>query len=211
MKKILMIFAVCFTYAAAHANADTSISEKTKGGPDSVVRFNRPHIIKTNLAGPFSLYYEMQLKTRQSLQLNVNRASYGVLLGGDIKYFALTAAYKFYLSKKDSDLRRPGPAGFYLSPYVRYVNARDVTTGFIAIDEKRSEMAYNLFGAGGVAGYQLIFRKGFTLDFFAGAGYLPLATSKVVYQYPGYLARVKTDDYKLDVRIGVCVGFAFKK
>lgn len=178
-------------------------------GQDSDVNFNRPHILKTNLAGPFSLYYEMQVQPKQSVQLSINRINYGLFFSGDIKYFALTSAFNFYFIGKKSSKRRPYPSGFYLSPYLRYVNAREVNTGYI-FNAKTSEVAYNLFGGGGMAGYQVIFGNGLALDFFAGAGYLPVSTSRTIGTQLNYQTEVKTDDYKTDIRLGVCIGFAFR-
>ena len=127
------------------------------------------------------------------------------------KYFSLTAAYKFYLSKKESSERRPHPAGFYVSPYLKYVNVHKIGSGLFS-GSKSSEVAYNLFGGGATAGYQLIFRKGLTLDFFAGGGYLPLSSSKVLYTYnTGYAVDANPDDYKADLRLGICIGYAFKR
>lgn len=93
---------------------------------------------------------------------------------------------------------------------MRYVNGRDIGKGISGT--KLYEVAYNLFGGGAVVGYQLIFRKGLTLDFFAGGGYLPLSSSKVMYTYTSnYEVDVSPEDYKPDVRIGLCIGYAFKQ
>lgn len=214
LKIILIVFLIsgntpsCFSQTSVMKKNDAQTPVISK---DANVSFNRPYILKTNLAGPLSLYYEMQVQPEQSVQLSINRINYGFLFGGDVKYFALTAAYKFYLSKKESSKRRPNPSGFYLSPYIRYVNATDITTGFISINTKTSEVAYNLFGGGGIAGYQIIFGKGLTLDFFAGAGYLPLSTSRIIYTQSSYKSEVKPDDHMMEIRLGVCIGFAFGK
>ncbi len=177
---------------------------------DSVAVYSRPNIVKTNLAGLFSLFYEAQVHPKRSLQLSMNRADIG-FLWDDTKYFSLIPAFKFYVSKKAGSQRRPSPSGFYISPYLRYVNVRDIGGGFFS-DRKLYEVAYNLFGGGVVAGYQVIFRKGLTLDFFGGGGYLPLNSSKVIYTYTrDYEVNVSPEDYKTDIRIGLCIGYAFKR
>lgn len=177
---------------------------------DSVAVYSRPNIIKTNLAGIFSLFYEAPVHPKRSLQISINRADIG-FLWDDTKYFSLTPAFKFYMSKKAGSQHRPSPSGFYVSPYLRYVNIRDIGNGFFS-DRKLYEVAYNFFGGGVVAGCQRIFRKGLTLDFFVGGGYLPLSASKVLYTYTSnYDVDVSPDDYKADIRIGLCIGYAFKQ
>jgi len=177
---------------------------------DSVVVYDRPHILKTNLAGLLSLFYEAQVQPKRSLQASINRINFG-FLGNEDKFFILTTAFKFYLSKKESTERRPHPSGFYVSPYLRYVNIHNTGNGLFS-GRRLSKVTYNLFGGGVIAGYQIIFRKGLTLDFFAGGGYLPLKASKVTYTYgTNYVAEVSTENYKPDIRIGICVGYAFKK
>ena len=175
----------------------------------TVINYSRPIMLKTNLAGPFSVLFEVQLYPRRTLQMSINRVNFGFLSDED-KYFMFTTAFKFYLTRKESTERRPGPAGFYFSPCLRYVNVIETTTGLFS-DTKLSEVAYNLFGGGVTAGYQLIFRKGFILDFFAGGGYLPFSSSKVQYVYMyNYDAGVNSNDYKADFRLGICIGYAFK-
>ena len=212
--KIVLIVSL-ITCNALSCLSQTNIMKKNDVKSDAIsqnadVNFNRPYILKTNLTGPYSLYYEIQVRPKQSVQLSINRINYGLFFGGDTKYFALTSAFKFYFTGKESTKRRPYPSGFYLSPYLRYINAREVNTGFIS-NTKTSEVSYNLFGGGGMAGYQVIFGKGFTLDFFAGAGYLPLSTSRIIYTQTNYKSEVKPDDYMTEMRLGVCVGFAFGK
>ena len=212
-KKIIVVLMLCpYIFSSGHAKQATKPTVFTNlSGQDSTAVYSRPYILKTNLTGPFSLLYELQIQRKHSVQLSVNRLNYSVILGGDIKYFALTPAYKFYLSKRYSTAKRPYPSGFYLSPYLRYVSIREVTTGFIAINERRSESAYNLFGGGATAGYQTILRRGLTLDFFAGGGYLPLGNSRIVYTQQNYISTIRTKDFMPDFRLGLCIGFAFKE
>lgn len=194
----------------AQQNQSLPESKSALLNQDSVAGYNRPNIIKTNLAGPFSLLYEAQVLPRQSLQVSINRSNVE-FLGDDDKFFILTGAYKFYFSKKESTKHRPHPAGFYVSPYLRYVNVHNISSGLFS-GSKLSEVAYNLFGGGATVGYQLIFRKGLTLDFFAGGGYLPFSSSKVVYTYNNtYIADVNPNNYKADFRLGLCIGYAFKR
>lgn len=194
----------------AQQNQSKPEAKATFRSGDSVAVYSRPNILKTNLSGPFSLFYEVQLQPKRSLQISINRADIG-FLWDDTKYFSLTPAFKFYVSKKASTIRRPSPSGFYVSPYLRYVNIRDIGNGLFS-GTKFYEVGYNLFGGGATAGYQVIFRRGLTLDFFGGGGYLPLSTSKIKYRYDNnYEVDVRPEDYKADIRIGLCIGYAFKR
>jgi Protein of unknown function (DUF3575) len=155
-------------------------SDKVNGeGPDSADAYRRPHVLKTNFLGPFSLLYEQQWRPQSSWQVSVD----GFKTKGsnsENKYFALTAAYKFYFPSPAGTLQRPDPAGWYISPYLRYLNVRDSKLDLFS-NEKYAEVSYRLFGRGATLGYQIIYQKGITLDFFAGGGYLPLHSSKVKY------------------------------
>jgi hypothetical protein len=208
---LLSLFIVgAITNVFAQQNQSLPESKSALRNQDSVAVYDRPNILKTNLTGPFSLLYEAQVLSRQSLQISINCSSFK-FLGDDDKFFILTGAYKFYFSKKESTERRPHPAGFYVSPYLRYVNVRNIGSGLFS-GSKLSEVAYNLFGGGATVGYQLIFRKGLTLDFFAGGGYLPFSSSKVLYTYSStYAVDVNPSNYKADFRLGLCIGYAFKK
>ena len=209
-KAILVLF--LFVSPATNVCAQKDKSRSGKSGiqhKDSINTYNRPNVLKTNLLGLYSLMYERQLQSKQSIQIGINLADIG-FLWNDTKYFSLSAAYRFYLSKKESTRQRPYPSGFYVSPYIRFVNARESGSGLFS-HSKLSEVSYNLFGGGAVAGYQVIFRKGPTCDFFLGGGYLPASSSKVIYSYdPGYKPDVGPEDYRVDIRVGLCIGFAFK-
>ena len=209
--KAILILLLFESAATAVCAQEDEIRVQTAGvqHKDSATTYTRPNVLKTNLLGLYSLFYERQLQSKQSLQIGINRVDFG-FLWNDTKYFSLSAAYRFYLSKKESTGRRPYPSGFYVSPYIRFVNARESGSGLFS-HSKLSEVSYNLFGGGAVAGYQVIFRKGPTCDFFLGGGYLPAGSFKVIYSYdPGYKPDVNPEDYRLDIRVGVCIGFAFK-
>lgn len=67
-----------------------------------------------------------------------------------------------------------------------------------------------MFGGGVVAGKQFINRWGLTIDAFFGIGYFPIISSQVTVNIPTYRPdEAKPQDYQLDIRPGVCVGFAF--
>lgn len=139
-----LFIAGAITNVFAQQNQSLPESKSALRNQDSIAGYDRPNIIKTNLAGPFSLLYEAQVLPRQSLQVSINRSNF-TFLGDDDKFFILTGAYKFYFSKKESTERRPNPAGFYVSPYLRYVNVHNIGSGLFS-GSKLSEVAYNLFG-----------------------------------------------------------------
>lgn len=179
---------------------------------DTVATYRRPTLFKTNLLGPFSLLVEGRVAPRKSVQLGVQRVNFG-LLGTDNKFFSLTSEFKFYLSRRASTERRPYPKGFYLSPYLKYRNVREVSESWLFCTNcgnRISEFSYNMLGGGAIAGAQVIFRKGFTLDAFLGGGYFPLMGYKSVYIAPNTYDDADREVYRIDIRVGFCLGYAFK-
>ena len=209
-KAILTIFLVAGAATDISAQrVDSQMAQAVKRNNDSIRMYTRPNVLKTNLLGIYSLFYERQLQPKQSIQVGINVANVG-FLWNDTKYFSLSAAYKFYLSKKQSSGHRPYPSGFYVSPYVRFLSARETAKGVFS-HSRLSEVSYDMFGGGAVAGYQMIFGHGLTLDFFVGGGYLPVNSSHILYTYTSsYKPDVNPGDYKADIRVGICIGYAFK-
>ncbi len=171
----------------------------------------RPTVLKTNIVAPFSLMLEQQITARKSVQLSVQRVNLNFF--GTNKYLSIISEMKFYLSKKPASERRPYPAGFYISPYLKYRNVREVIEG-PASSSPLSEVTYNMLGGGIMVGGQVIFRKGFTIDAFGGAGYYPLIHGRQTYGRDDgngpYQAEITPQDYRWDLRLGICFGYAFK-
>ena len=83
--KIVLIVSL-ITCNALSCLSQTNIMKKNDVKSDAIsqdadVNFNRPYILKTNLTGPYSLYYEIQVRPKQSVQLSINRINYGLFFG----------------------------------------------------------------------------------------------------------------------------------
>ncbi|MBD2752336.1 hypothetical protein [Spirosoma validum] len=171
---------------------------------DSIRRVTRPVVIKTNLTGPFSGLVEIPVMLRRSIQISVQ----GVRLGlfDRSRFFSLTADYCFYIKKTASTVRRPAPRGFYVGPYLKYRTVKEEKIGIFASTPNRIT-TYSMFGGGAVTGAQFINRWGLTIDAFLGVGYFPIIDSQVTLNT--YSTEPKPQDYQLDIRPGICIGFAF--
>lgn len=177
---------------------------------DTMSRFVRPALVKTNLAGPISLFLEVPTTARQSLQLSAQHLNMKLLFDR-VRLFSITPAYKFYLSKSAGSARRPAPKGLYLSPYLRYRwMESEVSESWWSPASGR--VAYAMFGGGVVVGAQFISRWGLTLDGFLGGGYNPLVSYWLVQEYPpNPPPKSQLQDLRYDVRVGLCIGFAFAR
>ncbi|MBC7923193.1 MAG: hypothetical protein H7Z75_19105 [Ferruginibacter sp.] len=178
---------------------------------DSTATYYRPIVFKTNLSGPFSLLVEGQVAPRKSLQFSVQRIN--VDLFGFNKFFSFTPEFKFYLSKRTSTERRPRPSGFYVSPYLKYRHVYQISRGSTS-GSRLSEVSYHLLGGGTIVGRQVIFRGGFALDAFLGGGYFPIAGGRQTYGRDDgngpYREEIRPQDFQADIRVGICIGYAFK-
>ncbi len=176
---------------------------------DTTVLYRRPSLVKTNLAGPFSLFVEVPTAPRQSVQISLQRINFSLFSTSRI--FNVTPEYRFYLSKQLPSARRPAPKGLYVSPYLKYRYVAEEATGFFS-GSKLSTVAYSMFGGGVVAGAQFISRGGFVLDAFLGAGYFPLIQYDVTTEQTAYRPpETHPERYQVDVRVGLCIGLAFAR
>lgn len=177
---------------------------------DSTRQFVRPALLKTNLAGPISLFLEVPTTARQSLQVSVHYLNMEFLFDR-ARLFNITPSYKFYLSKSVGSARRPAPKGLYLSPYLKY--------RWIESEMRESwwspasgRVAYSMLGGGVVVGAQFINRWGLTLDGFLGGGYNPLTSYRIIQEYPpNPPPKPQLRDLRYDLRVGLCIGFAFAR
>lgn len=123
--------------------------------------------LKVNILSPLvntgSFFYEHQVGEHRSLQLGGLFTAWSTG-NTKIRGFALTPEYRFYLS--DS---KPALEGFYFAPFVRYQNLTLTVTDEYSPD--KAEASLNTFGGGLLAGYQVVFKKRFTLDGFLGPSY----------------------------------------
>lgn len=208
-KALLIVLIILGTKTAVSAQDRMPPGRDTRRDSDDTdTVYYRSNVLKTNIAGLFSLYYEVKIQPKTSLQFGVNLFNIS-FFGNGARYFALTPSVKFYLTRNENLEIRNGPSGFYISPYLRYINVLETDDDFI-FRSSRSEVSYNRLGAGAVAGYQFVFRHGLALDFFGGAGYLPIGSYKITHRDPGFPSSYHINTYKWDVRLGICLGIAFK-
>jgi len=168
--------------------------------------------VKANIFSPLvktgSFFYERQLGEHRSAQLGGLFTSWGTN-GTSISGFALTPEYRFYLSEKKTGLE-----GFYLGPYVRYQNLTLKNETEIAYPDEDGNLssmsgkaALNTLGGGVVAGYQLQFKKRFTLDTFLGPSY---NGGQIKVTAGGDNQTFSTDAFTgFGIRTGVTFGVAF--
>jgi hypothetical protein len=128
------------------------------------------NVLKVNIFSPLvktgSFFFEHKLTESSSAQLG-GLVTYWKVGDTKISGFALTPEYRMYLSEKKGALR-----GFYVAPYLRYQNL--TLTVNETYDNGTVEMGkakLNTYGGGVVAGYQLLLKDRFSLDFFLGPSY----------------------------------------
>jgi hypothetical protein len=126
------------------------------------------NILKVSIFSPLvrtgSFFYEHKVGAHRSFQLGGLFTAWRAN-GTTITGFALTPEYRFYLSR-----RKPALQGFYLAPFVRYQNL-SLTADEDARPSAQEKASLITYGGGIVAGYQLLFKKRFTLDTFIGPSY----------------------------------------
>ncbi len=148
-----------------------------------IITFAQENAIKAGLSGPLmgdiNIGYERALSRHSSL--NIKLGYFDPIMSPFITEKTLTpkaynllesnggitasVEYRFYLSKKR------GIQGFYVAPYMRYLNQDmvwdDEIEGYIFTVGTK----FNTLGLGGQLGYQWILNDIFTVDlFFFGAG-----------------------------------------
>jgi hypothetical protein len=169
----------------------------------------KKNIIKINLLSPIvrtaSLFYERVVSQNSSVMLGFY---YTGFKSGDTQLsgFGLTPAYRFYLSNKYQ-----APAGFYVSPYLRYQHFSLTNTYYSGNPNYPTGTdtgTFKAFGGGLELGYQWIFRDIITLNIFGGVGYATTATTsssngRVYFNSGGF------DGFDSSRLLGVALGVAF--
>jgi hypothetical protein len=181
---------------------------------DTAVIYRRPVILKTNIYGPFSLFIERKITPQKSLQLSVQRVNFG-FWGNLNKFFSLTPEMKFYLIKRPVAENSSYISDWYVSPYLKYRHVRNEShSGLFGGGSKLSEVSYHMIGGGAIVGVQRIFLNVFTVEAFGGAGYFPLISGWQTYgrniSTGTYTEEIRPKSYQLDIRFGLCLGYAFK-
>lgn len=177
MQKLLLAAAL-LTAVATGAQAQTSVLKVNVLSP----------VVKTG-----SFFFEHKLTARSSAQLGALVTYWKV---GDTKIsgFALTPEYRLYLSEKKGTLH-----GFYVAPYLRYQNLTlTVEDIFDNGTDVTGKARLNTYGGGVVAGYQLLLKQRFSLDFFLGPS------------YNGGNIKVEAEDQSQEFDAGPFTGFGLR-
>ncbi len=168
----------------------------------------KKNIIKINLLSPIvctaSLFYEKVVSQNSSVMLGFYYTGFksgNTQLSG----FGLTPAYRFYVSKKYQ-----APAGFYVSPYLRYQQFLLIETLYNYNNKSnyQTKDTFRSIGGGIELGYQWIFRNIVTLNIFGGIGYSASAATTSSNSNNSFdTSPFDGDDYSR--LLGVALGVAF--
>jgi len=179
----------------------------------SFAQDDRVNVIKINPLSLFlsniSTFYERGLTPRSSVQLGINYMNFG-LIKVPISGYGITAEYRYHTKKKEVKT----PKGFYVGPWARYqdytlsghIDIKDPAGHVQTITGSFSAAQYSF---GGLIGYEIISKKGFTLDLFLGPYYnyisFSLSASYSIISIP--LVSVPTSG--IGLRSGLGIGYAF--
>lgn len=191
-----------------HAFVALVLLGSTAAAQDSTRPWQRPNVLKTNLLAPVSLFYERALTPRFALRAS---ARWLAFRGSDAERFVnATVEGKFYLASLARLRANAHPSGLFLNPYLK-VRSRHVTERVGLNPDVYAEEQIRSLGFGLTAGYQWVFRRGFVLELFHGAGMMPPALSRYRRTRPdGTVTTDLTNAYlTMDVRTGVALGYAF--
>ena len=180
MKKIKLILLLLITSISLYSQ-----SCKRAGNESS---YN--HIIKTNLLGMFTLFYEHPVTNKMTFQVGLQYNPESLPKKGSVVTSIATEIRYYFLRNKTL------PGGLFLGPYLKF-QYMDVTDA-----EKKANI--KAFAGGLNFGYQYIFKNGITSEIFAGAGYNILKDINTDFpaDFPG-------SDFNYDIRLGVGFGYAF--
>ena len=182
MKKLLILFFTVSLMMPSFAQEQSA-----------PVQYN--NVIKANaltlIVATGSAFYERKLTDITSAQLGVGFMSYKfneTKLSG----LFLTPEFRFYIRKDAID-------GFFMSPYLRYMNC-----GYENPDSE-AEGSFTNFGGGLSVGRQWVFDKGFVLELFFGGHYGSSNFKTTSGDEPEDLNKLGG----FRTRVGFCLGFAF--
>ena len=181
---IIFVFISFFASNSYAQKLDSSLLIKHKGFDKQKYKFTT--VTKTNpytpLWGPipytseYRIIEEIATSYRQSVQFGVSYLNQSLLLlaNADSFYqpnqphlifrgYRMQASYKFYLLKN-----MPAPYGIYVSPHISYST---VKISYKQIKIKENYVQVKHLNMNILIGYQLILKKGFSMDAFTGLGY----------------------------------------
>jgi len=173
----------------------------------SAIQVKAQYAIKVNSLSIFiatlNVKGEFQTSPTQSLQ-------FGSELYGLRRYkgYGINSEYRFYFDGK-------ALSGFYAGPSARFQSLKILKKENPAAIGINDDLKLNLtrFGAGGIMGYQKIFKKGFAIDFYFGCNY---SFNAITYtdknNYPDYVYKpILFLREGISPRIGLTIGFGSTK
>jgi hypothetical protein len=140
-----------------------------------------------------SVFYERKLSDFTSAQLGVGYFNYKIS-DSKLSGLFLTPEVRLYVRKNAID-------GFYIAPYMRYMNLTFKTE----TETDNAKGTFNSYGGGVAFGRQWVFTKGFLLDLFFGGHY----TGSQIKLTSGTSEPDLTKLSGFRMRVGFNIGFAF--
>jgi Protein of unknown function (DUF3575) len=184
MKKTLIILlAVIFSFPAFSQEKTTSVATEK-------------NVLKINTLSLFvltpSIFYERKISDMTSAQFGVGYMGYKV---SDVKFTGLflTPEFRIYPKKNAID-------GFYIAPYLRYMNLSVKST----TDDAKASLT--VIGGGLLFGRQWITKSGFNMDLFFG-GHYGSGSAKANSGTTSWFDSNLFSGFR--TRVGFAIGFAF--
>ena len=147
-------------------------------------------IVKTNVLGLFTLFYEHGFSQKTSLQvgLQYNPQNFPPK---DLFITSIAPEFRYYLFKNDHF-----PTGIFSAIYTKYQ--------YMDIFKENKMAQINALAFGLNFGYQYIFKNGIATEVFAGGGYN--LWKRIDTNFP---ENFPESEYNYDIRVGISLGYAF--
>jgi hypothetical protein len=177
---------------------------------DTTRLWSRPNVLKTNLLAPLSVFYERALTRRFALQFSARALKLPRGTFNEQSFVNATVEGKFYTARLVNLTAKDHPTGFFVNPYLKARSLRVNDHIGINPDIFEEETAKSV-GFGLEVGYQWVSRRGFVVEVFHGWGAMPPALGRYRrLESDGTITKVITNSYlTMDLRLGVCLGYAF--
>ena len=220
-KVAAFILLLLFGQNVVYGQNDTTIIR-----PKNLVKFN----LSPALVNSYVFQYERVISPKQSIALSFgfspktdlpfqkillnrygdNEDARNAIENTHFKKYNATLEYRFYIG-------RVAPAGFYIAPFLRYLNMQMNQTYRFTPAENQQHTAvvtgkFNGVGLGALLGYQLLIKKNFGFDFWiAGPFYGPTMKANFHGTDPvGNLTAEDQADLKNAIENGNIAGYKIK-
>lgn len=185
MKAFIIIATFLFSFNAVAQQSTTE------------TRHRKNHVLKTNVLGLFTFFYEHPLKRNMSLQVGLQYNPESLPVKNKL-VSSIAPELRFYFGASDNS-----PSGFFMASYTKYQymteNKADTQNAELVLSANIQTLAF-----GGNMGYQIILKNGLSFEAFVGGGYNIF--KDVSSDKPSDFS---PEDYKFDMRIGISFGYAF--